>query len=74
MAFITAHAPHAPALPKGIRNFFAGIGNGLVAYTERHARLSEIDQLNALSDKELENLGIRRENIVAHVFADNFYI
>lgn len=73
MAFITAHAPHLPTIPASIRRLLDGLGHALVAYTERHSRVDEIERLNAMSDAELEALGIRRDRIVYQVFSDRFW-
>ena len=55
-------------------NFLAGLGRGFNAYVESRSRISQIHQLNALSDDELAKRGIKREEIPAHVFRDLFYI
>jgi uncharacterized protein YjiS (DUF1127 family) len=39
-------------------------------YIEQHSRRAEIDALEAKSDEELAKLGITRDRIVHHVFAD----
>ena len=54
--------------------FFAGLGQGVNCYLERHARLDEIRRLSALSDAELAARGIERDRIVHHVFRDKFHI
>ncbi|WP_376873722.1 hypothetical protein [Albirhodobacter sp. R86504] len=47
---------------------------GLDIYMTRHSRTREIERLNALSDEKLAELGVKRDDIVYHVFRDQFYI
>ncbi|WP_417525846.1 DUF1127 domain-containing protein [Marinovum sp.] len=42
----------------------------LVSISENNSRLRRVEFLNSLSDDELSARGIRREDIVRHVFAD----
>ncbi|MGY3438870.1 MULTISPECIES: DUF1127 domain-containing protein [unclassified Marinovum] len=50
------------------------IGNFLVSIAENDHRIKKVDFLNGLSDAELTKRGIRREDIVRHVFADSMGI
>lgn len=59
-------------LRKGLDDYFATLGQGMNAYLERLSRQDQIDRLQALSDEDLLKLGIRRERIAHHVFADRF--
>ncbi|MCA0938837.1 MULTISPECIES: DUF1127 domain-containing protein [Alloyangia] len=72
MAFLTASArtEQAPFFSR----FFAAIGNGLVAMGEANPRLRKIEALQRLSDEQLAERGIRREDIARHVFQDVFYL
>ena len=47
---------------------------GRVAYMERRSRAAEIAALEAKSDAELAELGVKREQIPAYVFRDLFYV
>jgi hypothetical protein len=62
--------------PRG--NIFAQIGNGfltaIVAMAEANGRVDQVERLQALSDAELERRGIKREEIVHHVFRDVYYL
>ena len=47
---------------------FAEIGGFLVRVSEANSRVREMDRLNAMSDEELARMGLKREDIVLHVF------
>ncbi len=53
--------------------FFARLGQGINAYLERLSRVEEVNRLNAMSDAQLRKIGLRREDIVRHVFRDKFH-
>jgi len=50
------------------------IGNALVAIGEAHPRLRRVEALQRLSDEQLAARGLKREDIVRHVFRDVFYL
>lgn len=54
--------------------FFAGLGQGFNAYLHSRSRMDQIERLNALSDQELAERGLAREDIPRHVFRDIFYL
>lgn len=79
----TQTATHISTSP--VANFFAGFGaalsRGFVALIEAgqksrsmEARMHLIDRLNAMSDAQLAELKIERENIPAYVFRDLYYV
>lgn len=72
MAYANTQATQARSNP------FKAIWNALVfameASCEVSSRTKRIDALMSLSDAELARKGLRRENIIRHVFADRFYI
>ena len=39
-----------------------------------HPRLVRVERLNAMSDDELARRGLRRQDIVRHVFNDIYYV
>ncbi len=49
---------------------FRAIGTGLMTLSERSiaVRMRQIDELNRLTDAELARRGLRRDDIVRHVF------
>lgn len=53
-----------------IKSFFSCVGTSLVMAASTNRRLHLVDRLNAKSDAELAGLGIRREDILRHVFID----
>jgi hypothetical protein len=53
---------------------FAAIGRAFVTATEANSRIDRVQALNALSDEELAARGIRRDQIVHHVFRDLYYV
>ena len=73
MANTTTHIADA-GFRASVASFFAAFGRGMVTYMERRSRADQIARLNALSDKELSKMGLRREDIARHVFRDLFYI
>ena len=57
-----------------LKKFFSGIVDGYEAYALRHSRADEIAALEAKSDAELAQMGIKRDEIAIHVFRGLFYI
>ncbi|KRS12312.1 hypothetical protein XM53_11740 [Roseovarius atlanticus] len=53
--------------------FFRGIADGFEQHARIMSRRGLIDELHAKSDAELAEMGIKREDIVRHVFQDLFY-
>ena len=49
-----------------------GLARGLMNLTEANSRVRRVEQLQALSDEALAARGLRREDIVRHVFRDAF--
>lgn len=54
--------------------FFTSIFNALISVAESNSRIKEVERLNAMSDEELAKRGVKRADIVRHVFRDSFYI
>ena len=53
---------------------FNGLGRGLTAYAERHARVDQINRLSAKSDAELAAMGLKRQDIARYVYRDIFFV
>ena len=77
----TAHPAHTFSLTDnlrragaGLRRFFAGIGHGIMTGSTAHHRYEQVQRLQAKSDAELADLGLKRDEIVHHVFKDLYYI
>ena len=78
MAYHDTHTASATDLPHrlldGIKAVFSFIGMSLVAAAQANRRVKLVEQLSAKSDAELAEMGMRREDIVRHVFADVSHI
>ena len=69
MAYIRTHADHAHH--EGILSRIGDtITTWLVAVMESSSRYEQINRLQRKSDEELAQLGLRRQDIVRHVFRD----
>jgi uncharacterized protein YjiS (DUF1127 family) len=53
---------------------FSALGRGLNAYMQRRSRAEVIEQLNAMTDAELAEMGLQRDEIHRYVFRDVLYI
>ncbi|HBM60121.1 MAG TPA: DUF1127 domain-containing protein [Citreicella sp.] len=74
MAFLTASASDHTTSGSAFGRFFSAIGNALVAIGEANPRLRRVEALQRLSDEQLAARGLKREDIVRHVFRDVFYL
>ena len=74
-----AHATNAQITnhlnPLGaILGFFRAIGNALINIAEANPRLNRARDLMDMTDEQLAARGLKREEIVKHVFSDTMYI
>ncbi len=53
---------------------FVALGKFLVQIGESNTRVQALRKLTEMSDADLAQRGLKREDIVQHVFADKFYI
>ncbi|CUH68330.1 MAG: DUF1127 domain-containing protein [Pseudomonadota bacterium] len=53
---------------------WSGLVQGMIAYGESRSRFNEIQALERMSDRELADIGLKRDQIVRHVFRDQFYL
>lgn len=53
---------------------FSAIGSGMIRITESSPRLRRVEALQAKSDEELAQMGLKRDQIVHHVFKDLYYV
>lgn len=58
------------SLNRRIDFFFLNLGLGLNPYALKRARMKQIILLQSASDAELARMGLRREDILSHVFRD----
>jgi uncharacterized protein YjiS (DUF1127 family) len=60
------------------RGFFSGVLDGLTRgmsqVVEANSRIREVERLQAMSDDALAAKGIRRDDIVRHVFRDLYWL
>lgn len=66
-AHSTAHASER----KGIAQ---RLYNGLLWLAERNPRVQQVEKLQAMSDDELAQRGLKRDDIARHVYRDLFYL
>lgn len=52
---------------------FERFGMFLVRLAENNARVQKVERLQSMSDEQLARIGLRRDQIVQHVFADLMY-
>ena len=57
-----------------VLNMFQAVGNFFVMLAETNSRAQAVERLNAMSDAQLAARGLKREDIVRHIFKDMFYI
>lgn len=75
---MATHSTNVSAVqPRSLRDrvdaFLVNFGQGFNAYAERRSRVHVIKALEAKSDTELKAMGLRREDIILHVFRDLLY-
>ncbi|OWU68729.1 DUF1127 domain-containing protein [Marinibacterium profundimaris] len=73
MAYTSQHIAPAGIL-SAVQHFFASIGNALVLAAEANPRMKRVQALQRLSDAQLAERGIKREDIVRVVFRDVLYL
>ncbi|NKX43643.1 hypothetical protein [Roseicyclus persicicus] len=52
--------------------FFRALARAVALGSNAQARFDRVQRLQALSDDELARIGLKRDDIVRHVFADAF--
>ena len=57
-----------------VRQFFSNVGVAMIAAAENSPRMKKISALQSMTDAELAERGIRREDIVRIVYQDVMYI
>ena len=73
MANITTNA-QATNWGLGLSGLFRALGNAIVTLGEANSRVRRAEALQALTDKELAEKGLKREDIPRHVFGDIFFV
>jgi len=54
--------------------FLSGLTRGLTLYAEHSTRNDQVQKLNAKTDGELAAMGLKRDDIVRHVYRDIFFV
>lgn len=67
---------HTPAfsLFAPIRAFFAALGRAMIVAAENSSCMKRIEAFNAMTDEQLAERGLKRDEIVRHVFQDLMYV
>lgn len=60
----------SPALKAALDTFFLELGQGFNAYLATRPKILEAERLYALSDEELAEKGMTRDDIPRYVFSD----
>lgn len=74
MAHVTTSAPAATGASGWFGGFFDGILEGLARLAEANPKVRQMKALAALSDAQLAERGLRREEIARYVFRDRMYL
>jgi len=74
MAYTTANQVQSAPLTGVVARILSAIFNGLIRIAEKDPHYRKIKKLSAMSDTELAEIGLRRDDIARHVFADRLYI
>jgi len=72
-----AHAeykPHPISAPGLIKGALLWIWDGLIAIGENSARARVVQQINDMSDKQLADFGLTREEVVRRMISDGYHI
>ena len=67
MAYFAANQP--TSIWASIKNFFSAVGEALTVSASAEVRMRRIDALNAKTDEELAEMGLRRQDIAAYVLS-----
>ena len=66
--------PQGNRIAAGVNRVLGSILNFLVAISTAQSRVRQIEFLCALSDEELAERGLSRQDIVRHVYRDAYYV
>ena len=74
MAQSTTNLPVSHGLWGMLARIPASFGAALIRMAESSSQMRQIKALQALSDAELKEYGIKREDLVHHVFSGTYWI
>ena len=66
--------PQDNRIAAGVNRVLGSILNFLVSISTAQSRVRQIEFLCALSDEELAERGLSRQDIVRHVYRDAYYV
>ena len=66
--------PQGNRITAGLHRVFNGILNFLVSISTAQSRVRQIEFLCALTDEELAERGLSRQDLVRYVYRDAYYI
>jgi uncharacterized protein YjiS (DUF1127 family) len=66
--------PQGNRIAAGVNRVLGSILNFLVSISTAQSRVRRIEFLCALSDEELAERGLSRQDIVRHVYRDAYYV
>ena len=66
--------PQGNRIAAGLNRVFNSILNFLVSISMAQSRVRQIEFLCALTDQELAQRGLTRQDIVRHVYRDAYYV
>ncbi|MFU1478479.1 DUF1127 domain-containing protein [Roseovarius sp. C7] len=70
MAIFTQRLVSLPDFAGALHRGLAALGDALTSIVEHNGRLRRMQWLQDMSDEELAERGLKREDIVRHVFGD----
>ena len=71
MAYTATQQP--TSIWASVKSFFATVGTAMRLSAAAAQRMKRIEKLNAKSDDELAEMGLRRQDIASYVFRDLMY-
>jgi uncharacterized protein YjiS (DUF1127 family) len=74
MAHITVNTPITNSFGGMFARVFSALGGPLVQMAESSSKMRQVNALMALSDAELAERGLKREDIAYHVFSESYWV
>lgn len=74
MAYVSTAPAHAAEHGSAVGRFFNAILNGLVRMAEADPRFRKLSVLAAMSDEQLAERGLRRDQIAREVLGGTYYV
>ncbi len=74
MAHATTHLPTTFSILTPLRAALSAFGSALIRVAERNPKVRQVEALQALSDEELANRGLKRSEIARHVFSSGYWV